>query len=568
LDSLQHVSSRIRLARRTGRPVDEIDAESREAPRTVENGFSRRRFLVGAGAMAAATLLPPGLSRARAWGNLTGGGGGTRARVAIIGGGIAGLTAALRLKDAGVIATIYEGQARVGGRMLTERAGARSCGLCHSPRSHGDTLWDDGQYADVFGELVDTQHATMIDLANRFGLPLIDLLGNEPFGSTDTYHFNGVYYPRAQAVADFVPVYGALRKDLKAAGYPTTYSRSTAAGRALDRMTVYDWIETRVAGGHAGPMGRLLDAAYAIEYGADTWDQSALNLVYLLGYQPKPLAFSVFGQSDERYRIAGGSDRLTTAVADAVGWNAIQLERRLDALVRVSDGTYDLIFEDRGTVRADVVLLALPFTALRALDLSRAGFDALKVRAIREQGGAHNGKLSLQFSNRYWNADGPWGRSNGSTYSDTGYQATWDGTRGLPGVSGILVDYTGGSVTDATSLDHPYDNADDRDVEDDARRFLAQVEPVFPGISGAWNGKAIHSKAHLSPFFGSAYGNYKPGQYQLFCQYERVRQGNVFFAGEHTSLDFFGFMEGGASEGRAAAEEILAALGIRRANAA
>ena len=35
----------------------------------------------------------------------------------------------------------------------------------------------------------------------------------------------------------------------------------------------------------------------------------------------------------------------------------------------------------------------------------------------------------------------------------------------------------------------------------------------------------------------------------------------MFFAGEHTSIDFQGFMEGGASEGVRAANEVLLALG-------
>ena len=39
-----------------------------------------------------------------------------------------------------------------------------------------------------------------------------------------------------------------------------------------------------------------------------------------------------------------------------------------------------------------------------------------------------------------------------------------------------------------------------------------------------------------------------------------MRQGNILFAGEHCSLDFQGFMEGGAAEGARAAGEILADL--------
>jgi monoamine oxidase len=39
-----------------------------------------------------------------------------------------------------------------------------------------------------------------------------------------------------------------------------------------------------------------------------------------------------------------------------------------------------------------------------------------------------------------------------------------------------------------------------------------------------------------------------------------VRQGGVLFCGEHTSVDFQGFMEGAASEGRRAARQLARLL--------
>jgi monoamine oxidase len=42
------------------------------------------------------------------------------------------------------------------------------------------------------------------------------------------------------------------------------------AGLGLDQMSVYDWIESRVPGGHDAPLGALLDASYAIECATDT----------------------------------------------------------------------------------------------------------------------------------------------------------------------------------------------------------------------------------------------------------------------------------------------------------
>jgi monoamine oxidase len=90
----------------------------------------------------------------------------------------------------------------------------------------------------------------------------------------------------------------------------------------------------------------------------------------------------------------------------------------------------------------------------------------------------------------------------------------------------------------------------------DAKRALEQVEPVFPGLSGMWNQRVTQSLPHKSPFFRSSYAFYRVGQYTSFGGYERVRQGGVFFCGEHTSLGFQGFMEGGASEGARVARRL------------
>ena len=99
-----------------------------------------------------------------------------------------------------------------------------------------------------------------------------------------------------------------------------------------------------------------------------------------------------------------------------------------------------------------------------------------------------------------------------------------------------------------------------RDVQRDAARFLGQAEELFPGVSALFSGRATSSLPHKDPDFGLAYSYWKPGQYTGFSGYERVRQGNVFFAGEHCSVDFGGFMEGGAEEGARAAGEILTQL--------
>jgi monoamine oxidase len=110
-------------------------------------------------------------------------------------------------------------------------------------------------------------------------------------------------------------------------------------------MSVYDWIESRAPGGHSSPLGALLDVAYVTEFGADSKDQAALNLVYLLAYQRSPGNFSIFGGSDERYHIRGGGERLPKAIAAALPAGSIKLGQRMVAIKTNSDGTLAVTFD-------------------------------------------------------------------------------------------------------------------------------------------------------------------------------------------------------------------------------
>jgi monoamine oxidase len=347
-----------------------------------------------------------------------------------------------------------------------------------------------------------------------------------------------------------------VKEDLKAAGFPTLYNSFTPAGFALDQTTVFDWIESRVPGGRGSSMGQLLDVAYNIEYGAETTDQSALNLIYLLAYQPIPGNFRIFGRSDERYHMAGGNEQLPVAIASALPPGSVQLGTMMTSIARNPDGSFTLGLQsgqNTFSVAADRVILTIPFSVLRNLDYSGAGFNDVKITGIQQLGYGTNAKLHLQFQTRLWNQPGPWGLSTGSTYADTGHQNTWEVTRAQPGSTGILVDYTGGNIG-ASFTGNPNDPSV---VQAYATQFLQQLESVFPGITAQWNGRATLDAPFLSPFLRGSYSYWRRGQYTLFSGSERERSGRCHFAGEHCSINYQGFMEGGAEEGARATNEIL-----------
>jgi monoamine oxidase len=528
-------------AERSGRTVEAVQQERRQMRLT-------RRDFIKAGGAAVGAMALSGPIAAWAAANAPSGWHGS---IAIIGGGISGLNAALTLQDAGINSIVYEASGRVGGRM------------------HSDTTsWLNGQTSEHCGELIDSGHKTILGLASRFNLARVDLLGAEPNHSTDSDFFFGKYYTDAQAQADFNVVWNNVKKDLNAASYPTLYNQFTQAGWDLDHMSLYDWIESRVPGGHGSPMGRLLDVAYNIEYGNVTTEQSSLNLVYLLGFSPVPGNFSIFGASDERYHIVGGNERLPDAIAEALGTSKVKLNTALTGIVHdKSNDNYTLTLKSGSATTTEIfdrVIMAIPFSVLRGIlssdaDYQAADFDSRKQTAIKELGYGKNAKLQLQFNSRYWNTSGPWGIGNGNSYSDTGYQNTWDVTRAQDGTTGILVDYTGGGVPAASFKGDPSNQAL---VNQFAKTFLKQLEPVFPGITKQWNGLATLDVPLTNPFLLGSYSYWKVGQYTKFSGYEKARQplpltGKCHFAGEHCSQDFQGFMEGGAAEGARAATEIL-----------
>ncbi|MFL6162348.1 MAG: flavin monoamine oxidase family protein [Jatrophihabitantaceae bacterium] len=506
--------------------------------------LSRRQLLGGAAAAVGAVTLAqiPFSQRADAAG---------AARIAVVGAGISGLAAALRLQDSGLACTVYEANTRIGGRMFSNTA-----------------TWASGQVTEWGGELIDTGHKTIQTLAKRFNLPLDDLIQAEPQQAEQTFYFFGRYYPYKQASTDFGPVHQAVQNDMQTFTWPVTWDNpQPGGGTALANLSVYDWIETRVPGGHSSPMGALLDVAYKEEYGGQTTDQTALNILGLLAYQPGPGQFNIFGASDERYHIRGGNDRLPKAIAAALPPGTVNPNWRLTALAANPDGTQTLTFYADGktrTVTADHTVLAVPLGVLQRLDLTRAGFDSRKTGQIASMRMGHNCKLQLQFTSRIWNSTGPWpGISTGESYSDTGYMNTWEATRAQPGAEGILVDYTGGDIAASVNPPIPFSDQSSNYVVKSAKTFLGQINPVYPGLGSVWNGRATLSAWHLNPYAYGAYSYWPTGYCQNYAGYEGIRQGNIHFAGEHCSIDFQGYMEGGATEGQRAALEVLGDYGLK-----
>ncbi|GAA5004103.1 FAD-dependent oxidoreductase [Pseudoluteimonas lycopersici] len=447
--------------------------------------------------------------------------------VAIVGAGIAGLTAAWRLRQQGVRVRVYEAQNRIGGRMF-------------SLANH----FPDGQVVELGGELIDTSHVRLRALAGELGLPLDDLLEGDT--DCDTWYFDGRAIGEEEIVRAFVPVAAAIERDLAAAGDGDyDYRDQNPAFRELDSISITQWFDRN---GVSGWLRKLLDVAYTTEMGLECGEQSALNFLTFIGTDAD--AFKVFGESDERSHVRGGNDLVPKTLAARMD-DAIETGHALEAVRSDGDGFALALRSGAATreVRARQVVLALPFTLLRKVRIA-VDMPEAKRRSIAELGYGTNAKLMIGFDHRPWRDHG----ANGASMSDLAFQTTWETSRKQPGSAGILTNFTGGrhGVELGTGS-----------AADQAARAVADLERVFPGVAAARSGARevrMHWPTH--PWTQGSYACFQPGQWSALRGAIGESVGGLHFAGEHCALETQGFMEGGCESGEIAAAAVGARLGL------
>ena len=486
--------------------------------------LDRRRFLLG-GAGAALTLpllhacgssLPQTLP------------------VAIVGGGMGGVHAAYRLKQRGLLASIFEASTRLGGRMYTDRVTFAA---------------PSGQHCELGGELIDSSHATIRDLASELGVELLNYHTDDASLSQLTAYLGGRSVTEAELLSSFAPIAAAIDHAWESAVDPNampSYTNENGMGD-YDRMSISGFLDQV---GASGPARQLIEIAYTVEYGLEVSEQSALNLLWLISTDTEHLR--LFGDSNECFHCATGNDTLPLTLAAALDPSQVALEHRLVALSDEPGGRYRLTFDrPDGTrdVLADRVVLAIPFTLLRQVDLSELSLPDIKRKAIAELGYGTNSKLMVGFASRPWRALG----SNGQSFSDLGYQNTWETSRLQPGMDGIVTNFVGGQTGVRLG-----DGSDDKQRDG----FLMQIDQVYPGTAAASTGKVARFVWPSHPYTLGSYACYKVGQWTTLSGAEFERVGNVLFCGEHTSLDAQGFMEGAALTGAMVAEAIGADLSL------
>lgn len=479
----------------------------------VVSSASRRRFLKNS--LALGTGLGLGATAIRCEGKKS------DPQVAIIGAGLAGLTAGYYLKKGKIPCTIYEASSRVGGRVFTLKDFAAP-----------------GTWSELGGQYIDTSHHSILDLCKELQVPLLDVEAPGELALVQLdYFFNGKRYTDKDIIEEYRSLAPIFEKDI--ASFTETVGYKTPQFKALDNLTLEVYIEQS---GASPLMKQLLNAAFTCEYGRDLGEQSSLNMIYLLPPKINGDRFEVWGESDERYVIEGGNSTLPEKLTGLLEAE-LQLEQALVAVTENGSG-YTLSFESGKEVKADAVIFALPFSMLRKIDL-RVTLPPQKQQAIRELGYGWNSKMALGFDRRVWREQG----FTGNVFNET-LQNAWEHTQmqnNNEGQGGFTV-FLGGQPGKNLSAD--------RHTE-----LVGTIDQIYPGSQAAYNNKRFLFNWSTNVYVQGSYTCYLPGQWTAFGGAEAEPVGNLYFAGEHCSHDSQGFMDGAVETGKLAAATILEKLG-------
>ncbi|HVM89017.1 MAG TPA: NAD(P)/FAD-dependent oxidoreductase [Puia sp.] len=440
--------------------------------------------------------------------------------VAIIGAGIAGLNTCYQLKKHGIVSTVYEATSRAGGRMFTmkDEFGA-------------------GITTDIGGEFIDTTHTDIIHLVKELGLSFYDL--RKDHLDPKELYFNGRHISNKELKKAFAPFVPQLLKDIKSLPPVISYKSAASCSR-LDNISITEYIS------HIGIKGWLYDFINVVltrEYGMEASEQSAINFLIMFE-PPKDHYYEMFGDDHEVFKIKGGSQHLSDTLYEKVK-DSVLLNNQLAGVDKSAKSGYDLSIKANGEtkiIHTDYVVLAIPFSVLRGLKIN-VNMPAGKRKVIDEIGYGNSCKFIMGMNSKPWRKSG----KQGYTFSDISFGCGWDSSQNQSPDKGSFTVFGGGKMADKI-----YDTTTEVLLAD----FVGGLDKIYPGAKKSYNGKNMKYCWEKNPQTRGGYSSFRKGQWSTIAGWEAEPVGNIYFAGEHVSRDFQGYMNGAAQTGRMAAEKI------------
>jgi monoamine oxidase len=428
----------------------------------------------------------------------------------IIGAGLAGLSAAYRLKSRGWKVTVLEALQRVGGRVFSYRFSQAPDLVC-----------------ELGGEWIGSDHKAVRQLCSELHLKL------------DRHEYSFSFWNGRTQSRIYPPGKWSFSRiaEKKFKAFARQFERFDEAQiRALDR---FDWWSIlRTLGFTREELVRrdLMDST-------DFGESIRLTSAYTAAAE-----YVESDSTDEMdYKIRGGNSLLPYGLIGKIGFDSLYLQAKVRAVHQTPLGVEVFVERRKAPFRADFCICTVPAQCLSAI--------TWKPRMTREQADAARQlqysrimKTAVLFNRRFWTTPK---RSGFSIFTTRISDFCFDSTYRQKGSNGILCSYSIGDKADDLASEPSRGNA---------KKWIREDMLAVAGISGAEADsiKAIDIRPQAwqkVPWIGGAYAFYRPGQWFTVRPLLQRSHGRVLFAGEHLA-ELQGFMEGAVNTGQAAADQI------------
>ncbi len=454
--------------------------------------------------------------------------------IMVIGGGLAGLSAAYHLKKNKIPYKVYEASSRVGGRIQT---------LFH--------VNADDQYAELGAEYFEASHKLVVQLCRDLNLTIQDI-SYDPKINRSLYWLNGKVVNEKDFRKKLRPLALKLAQLRREAfvNFSTEINPRTILTNpqmaAIDQMSLFEFLS---------PLRGVMDEATLqcfenlciSEWGVDIKFINLLHFLVKLDLEER----SAHATPLKIFRAEGGMSVMTQTLGERVQGvvpdSTLKLGYQLSA-IHAKSGGYECTFNtSKGldTIWARQVICALPLSILKDVEGIQSVDLGLKRDFIVNSNYGTQSKVICSFN------EPPWSKKQKSSQIFQGVlrgqllgQSYWDSSRGQAGSRRLLTSQRGGSTGQSTGVMA-------------AKQTLEDLHHFFK--NGAEEESFQICNWSLKPFAKGSRLNLLPGTYLKYLEVlsEETPLESFFIAGEHWSFADSGTMNGAIETGIAAAERAM-----------
>jgi len=390
------------------------------------------------------------------------------------------------------------------------------------------------QHAEAGADLINQDQTEIRTLARQLGLRLAEIL---PGGFTGLRQIGG---RRARGRTVWAELEYRLSPEIRA--FCLSERRwDGGVAQAIGRQSVAAWLERIRA-------PKALRATAQGMRGFFLADPDRLSLLALVDQ------FAEDGPpgGEKMFRVVGGNDRIAAALARPLG-RRLHLETVLRSVTQSARGIRAAVQTATGLAQleADYLICALPASTLRDVTFDPA-VPAPQSEAIHTLAYGAATKTALQFDRASWRKKGR-PQAFGTNRS---IGAVWDGNEEQRGAGGILTLMAGGQASGETQA---------LLASGGPERLIAQMDflDLRRARMLAWDSVSWEHDPWARGGYAFVDWRFNPAIREWLARpFQRV-----FFAGEHTSLKWQGYMNGAVESGLRASAEIAAISTQRRRDA-